>query len=140
MFIDNALSHPGIEELVSGDIKVKFSPPNVTALWQPMDQGVLENITRVYMRQLLRKLIEEEGEDGGIEQLKSINVKDVYIVASAWDHVAELTIKISWKKYGQLFVILLTKFVLQIKKFAIMSALQSLLKYLQIFPVLRCGC
>lgn len=99
LFLDNAPSHPDEEELVSGDIKVKFLPPNVTALLQPMDQGVLENIKRVYRRKLLSKMIEEEGELNVISLLKSVNVKDViYMVADAWDHVTEETIKKSWKK------------------------------------------
>lgn len=41
--MDNCPAHPGEEELVSGDIKTIFLPPNVTPLLQPMDQGVLEN-------------------------------------------------------------------------------------------------
>ena len=99
LFIDNAPSHPGVEELLSGDIRVKFLPPNVTALLQPMDQGVLENIKRVYRRQLLTKLIEGEGEDDVISLLKSVNIKDViYMIASAWDQVREIAIKLSWKK------------------------------------------
>ncbi|KAJ4434465.1 hypothetical protein ANN_23027 [Periplaneta americana] len=98
LLIDNTLPHPGIE-LISGNIKVKFLPPNVTALLQLTDQGMLENIKHVYKRQLLSKLIEGKAENGVISHLKSVNVKDViYMVASAWDHVAELTIKKCWKK------------------------------------------
>ena len=51
-------------------------------LLQPMDQGVLENIKCVYEKELLSKIIEEEGEKSVIGLLKSINTKDVtYMVA-----------------------------------------------------------
>jgi len=46
LFLDNCAAHPSEEELMSDDGKImaKFLPPNVTALIQPMDQGVLESI------------------------------------------------------------------------------------------------
>lgn len=45
LLMDNAPSHPG-EGLHVGEIIVKFFPPNVTSIMQPMDQGVLENIKK----------------------------------------------------------------------------------------------
>ena len=49
MFLDNCSAHPSENELMSADGKItaKFLPPNVTALLQAMDQGVLEAIKRV---------------------------------------------------------------------------------------------
>ncbi|GFT72981.1 jerky protein homolog-like [Trichonephila clavipes] len=44
LLIDNAPSHPGTEELSSGEIKAIFLPPNVTPLLQPMDQCVLQKL------------------------------------------------------------------------------------------------
>ena len=91
--------HRHTQELLSGNIHVKFLPSNITALLQPMDQGVLENIKRVYRGQLLTKLIEGKGEDDVIPLLKSVNIKDViYKIASAWDQVRDIAIKLSWKK------------------------------------------
>ena len=54
-------AHPSEDELVSADGKItaKFLPPNVTALVQPMDQGVLESIKRVYKKSILRDLISQ---------------------------------------------------------------------------------
>lgn len=40
LLIDNSATHPN--NLKSGDIEVRFFPPNVTSLVQPMDQGVTE--------------------------------------------------------------------------------------------------
>ena len=59
MFLDNCSAHASEDELVSADGKVtaKFLPPNVTELVQPIDQGVLESIKRVYRKSILRDLI-----------------------------------------------------------------------------------
>ncbi|GBM60221.1 Jerky -like [Araneus ventricosus] len=40
LFIDNALSHPEVEDLKNGNIKAMFLPANVTSLILPMDQGL----------------------------------------------------------------------------------------------------
>ena len=48
LLLDNAPSHPNDDELVSGDIKTIYLPPNVTSLIQPLDLGVLENMKRNY--------------------------------------------------------------------------------------------
>ena len=61
LFLDNCSAHPSEDELVSADGKItaKFLPPNVTALVQPMDQGVLESIKRVYRKSILKDLISQ---------------------------------------------------------------------------------
>lgn len=38
------MHHTLMKKLGSGDIKVKFLPPNVTVMLKLMDQGVTENI------------------------------------------------------------------------------------------------
>ena len=55
LFLDNFSAHPSEDELISADGKItaKFLPPNVTALIQPMDQGVLESIKRVYRKSIV---------------------------------------------------------------------------------------
>ena len=59
LFLDNCNAHSNDEELVSddGNIIAKFFPPNVTALIQPMDQGLLESIKRVYRKYILRGFV-----------------------------------------------------------------------------------
>ena len=59
---DNTSGRLFTGKLVSGYITVKFLAPNVTALLQPMDQGVIMNIKRVYRLQMLSQLTEDEGE------------------------------------------------------------------------------
>ena len=64
LLIDNAPSLPGALRLKSedGNIFAKFLPPSVTALIQPMDQGVIASIKKKYRTKLLKKRI-EEGDD-----------------------------------------------------------------------------
>ncbi|KFD50251.1 hypothetical protein M514_08879 [Trichuris suis] len=56
LLIDNAPAHPSAEYLNVVDelVTVKFLPPNVSALIQPMDQGVIEILKWHYRKQLLR--------------------------------------------------------------------------------------
>ena len=61
LFFDNCSAHPSKNEFISADSKItaKFLPSNVTALLQPMDQGVLESIKRVYRKLILRDLVSQ---------------------------------------------------------------------------------
>lgn len=49
LVIDNAPTHleTGTLNAIDEDFKVVFLPPNITALLQPMNQGVIENPKRV---------------------------------------------------------------------------------------------
>lgn len=98
LLIDNAPSHPEEMQLVCGDIKAIFLPPNVTSILQPMDQGVLQAIKQNYRKMLLRSLLEDNEELTILEKLKKINVKDViYWVAEAWENTSKGAVQKSWK-------------------------------------------
>ena len=102
LVLDNCSAHPDSSELVSDDgkITVKFLPPNVTSLIQPMDQGVLQAVKRRYKKKLLRALI--IGDDRGvslIDFLKSVTMKTVVnLVAEAWKEIEPSTLRKSWQK------------------------------------------
>lgn len=72
-------------------------PPNVTALIQPMDQGVISALKRNYRSILLQKRI-EEGND--LKTFwKDFTILDaIYEIQSAWESTKPLTIIRSWKK------------------------------------------
>ena len=57
LVLDNAKSHPSEILLRSNDgkIVVKYLPPNVTALIQPIDQGVMTSVKCNYQSSILRK-------------------------------------------------------------------------------------
>lgn len=99
LLIDNAPSHPNENVLKSSDGKIfaKFLPPNVTALIQPMDQGVISALKRNYRSALLQKRI-EEGND--LKSFwKDFTILDaIYEVNSAWGNTKSTTIVRSWKK------------------------------------------
>lgn len=99
LFIDNAPSHPSESVLKSsdGNIFVQFLPKNVTALIQPMDQGVIATMKRMYRKKLLLSKI-EEGCDLK-EFWKSYSILDsIYDIAAAWDYIKPSTIVKSWRK------------------------------------------
>ena len=59
LLLDNATSHPSLEKLNAIDSRciVKYLPPNVTALIQPMDQRVIEAMEIAYRKAVLRELL-----------------------------------------------------------------------------------
>lgn len=89
LLLDNAPSHPSEEELLKGDIKAIFLPPNVTSLIQPMDQGVIEWLKRRYRRKYISSLLEKSEEGFNIfESMKSFNIKDsIYTIADSWEEL-----------------------------------------------------
>ena len=98
LFLDNCLAHPEAEDLISNDGKItaRFFRPNVTTLIQPMDQGVLESMKRVYRKNLLRDRISKTSNEM-IPFLKEINMLDVIKrISIAWDQVASDSIRKSW--------------------------------------------
>ncbi|KFM76186.1 Jerky-like protein, partial [Stegodyphus mimosarum] len=78
-------------------IFAKFLPPNITALIQPMDQGVIATMKRTYQTKLLMTKI-EEGYDLK-EFWKHYTILDsIYNIASAWDSVNPSILIKSWRK------------------------------------------
>lgn len=93
LLLDNVPSHPSEEALLKSDdgkIFVTYLPPNVTALIQPMDQGVIAGLKKVYKTSVLRKLIEEEHDLKSF--LKNFTILDaIYKCASVWEKVKKTT-------------------------------------------------
>ncbi|XP_004703486.1 tigger transposable element-derived protein 2 [Echinops telfairi] len=99
LLLDFPPAHPH-EELLSSDdgrIIVKYLPPNVTSLIQPMSQGVLATLKRYYRAGLLQRYMDE-----GIDPKmfwKNLTVLDaIYEVSRAWSMVKSSTITKAWKK------------------------------------------
>jgi hypothetical protein len=99
LLIDNAPTHPS--ELKSGDIVVRFLPPNVTSLIQPLDQGVIETFKRHYRGLLLRTILQDCGTQSKTinDALKAVNMKHViYWCAQAWAKIKDETLQRCWRK------------------------------------------
>lgn len=101
LILDNAPTHPSEDILnkIDESFKVCFLPPNVTALLQPMDQGVIEKMKRIYRKLLLRMLLSVDNEESLIDFCKKINLKDCsYMIAEAWSLLTEDNLKRAWNK------------------------------------------
>jgi len=73
--------------------------PNTTALIQPMDQNVIQNIKLNYRKSLLVNVLSKcfHGENF-VDSLKAINLRDtVFSLANCWKLVSPMLIKKSWK-------------------------------------------
>ncbi|KAK0062605.1 jerky protein, partial [Biomphalaria pfeifferi] len=100
--LDNAPCHPPVEILnaIDDDFSVMYLPPNVTALVQPMDQGVIEKLKRIYRKQVLRRLfLAENDKESVVAFAKKLNMKDAcYMLAEAWDSLERQNLKNAWNK------------------------------------------
>lgn len=102
LIIDNAPTHPPLEVLneIDQNFEVQFLPPNVTATLQPMDQGLIEKIKRIYRKQLLRRLLlAEKDEESVVQFITKLNVKDsIYMLADAWETLTKSNLQRAWRK------------------------------------------
>jgi hypothetical protein len=96
---DNAPSHPTESILTSNDvlIVVKFLPPNVIAVIQPMAQGVIVSMKRCYWADLLRNLADEDNNIMAV--WKKITVLDaIYGIPQAMSSVNPIMLVRLWRK------------------------------------------
>lgn len=86
--VDNCPAHGEVRDLNS--IRLEFLPANVTAVLQPMDQGVIRNLKVFYRRHILRRMmLYMESNKGYTVGLLSA----IHILAQSWDEVASTTIR-----------------------------------------------
>ena len=55
LFIDNCTAHNSIS--LMENVKVIFFPPNMTSVFQPIDQGIIKNFKHCYRRLLVQNLM-----------------------------------------------------------------------------------
>lgn len=98
LILDNAPSHPSEDQLnsIHENFKVMYLPPNVTAVLQPMDQGVIEQTKKIYKKNVLRLLLM-----GTLKQtkfLKQLTILDCCnMIAEAWNNVSINNLRKAWK-------------------------------------------
>uniref|UniRef100_H3A7H0 HTH CENPB-type domain-containing protein n=1 Tax=Latimeria chalumnae TaxID=7897 RepID=H3A7H0_LATCH len=102
LLINNAGAHHGAESLKSADgsIRCEFLLANTTAKVQPMDQGVLATLKRIYRGKLLSYVLNEENDELNLSNIiNSISIKDaIYMLAESWKDIQTSTIKKCWAK------------------------------------------
>ncbi|KAJ8882458.1 hypothetical protein PR048_014266 [Dryococelus australis] len=87
LIIDNTPTHPALKVLnkIDQNFEVQFLPPNVTATLQPMDQGVIDKMKRIYRKQLrIYKKVEHED--------------SIYMLADAWETLPKRNLQRAWRK------------------------------------------
>jgi hypothetical protein len=65
--LDNAPAHPRLEKICSREVRIKclLLPPDITALFQSLDQGVIPAFKRMYQKKFLEEImvvLEEEAD------------------------------------------------------------------------------
>ncbi|GBN56921.1 hypothetical protein AVEN_240203-1 [Araneus ventricosus] len=100
LLMDNAPVHPDVETRKAEYITCIFMFPNTTAIFQPMDQGLMESMKRRYRKQILSKLHfegDDDEQEAGfttVQFWKALMSKDcVYIINEAWESVPEDIVK-----------------------------------------------
>lgn len=97
LLLDNCSAHQILRKPTN--IDVQFLPPNTTAVLQPMDQGVIQNLKCHYRGHLIRRLIADL-EAGSATEYK-INVKDaILLLTQSWKAVTQVTIRNCFVKAG----------------------------------------
>lgn len=63
-------TNPSIEVLnpIGKEFEVMFLPPNIRPLLQPMDQGLIEKLKKMYRKQVMRRLLLAENNEGSVIQ------------------------------------------------------------------------
>lgn len=101
LLLDNAPSHPSVGTLnaVSDSCEVKFLPPNVTSLIQPMDQGIIEKVKKAYRHKLPHEILIHEHLDDIVKRVKSWTLfQCCKFISAAWDSVTESNARNAWNK------------------------------------------
>lgn len=97
LILDNAPSHPKENHInTDPNFRVLFLPPNCTAILQPMDQNLIQNIKVRYRKNILNHILLKD--DANITSvLKAFNLRNaVLLLNSAWLDITKNNIAKSW--------------------------------------------
>lgn len=106
LLLDNAHSHLLTEHLnsINERCQVIFLPPDVSSLVQPMNQGIIEKLKKVYKKKFLRVILTAESAKEIPRLLKSFDIlKCIYFISEAWGKVTESDIKNGWRNIFPLY-------------------------------------
>lgn len=95
IIVDNCTAHSKPENLKA--IEIVFLPPNVTALIQPLDQGIIRDFKRKYKKMLVKDLIKAMDKKERIE----ISVLDaIDYIHESWNLVSSQTVANCFRHAG----------------------------------------
>ena len=93
--LDNCSAHPNLPNLLA--IKLQFLPPNTTAVSQPMEQGIIQNLKVKYRKFLLESRLHSID----FQTTFNISVLDsIFMINRAWSSVTSETISNCFRKAG----------------------------------------
>ena len=95
LIVDNCTAHPAIGNLKA--IKLEFLPPNVTAILQPLDQGVIHCFKSNYRKMIVKRMI------AAMEHKKTYDIDilgAMHLAKSAWNDVPQNTIAHCFRHAG----------------------------------------
>lgn len=95
LIVDNCPAHPHVRNLQF--IKLVFLPPNVTAVLQPMDQGVIRCLKSYYRKMFLVRLIGSLEKNEGF---KFTILDAILMISASWRRVSQKTIENCFQHAG----------------------------------------
>ena len=108
LILDNAPGHPPYLDDLDPDVKAVYLPPNTTSLLQPMDQGVIANFKKYYIRRTYRQVLKAVEEDPNMTLSgfwKSFNIyMCIKHINADWHEVAQTNMNGVWKALCPQFV------------------------------------
>nr|XP_045609707.1 uncharacterized protein LOC123765243 isoform X2 [Procambarus clarkii] len=105
LFVDSAPSHPqALRGTADSDgYRLEFFPPNTSSLLQPLDQGVIAQIKKLYTKQVLWEMfLYTEGKGKSREKVvefwKKFNMRNaVSIITDIWENIDPTCLKDAWE-------------------------------------------
>ncbi|XP_070607669.1 tigger transposable element-derived protein 1-like [Erythrolamprus reginae] len=106
LLLDNAPGHPpALQDDILEEfqfVKVVFLPPNTTSILQPMDQQVIANFKKLYMKHLFRRCFDvTENTNLTLREFWKDHfniVSCLNIIDLAWQEVSRRNLNSAWKK------------------------------------------
>ena len=102
--IDNCPAHPLVESMGLSNLKVVFLPPNMTAVLQPLDQGIIHTFKARYRKEICQRILTEldgEASTSATDLSKKITLLDsLALLSQAWKEVSTTSIRNCWRKGG----------------------------------------
>ncbi|UYV83402.1 hypothetical protein LAZ67_23000901 [Cordylochernes scorpioides] len=106
LVMDNAPAHPpSLKDHLLDEFKfieVRFLPPNTTPLLQPMDQQVISNFKKIYIKELFQRCFELTEETNlTLREFWQNHFNIVHclkIIDKAWNGVSQRTLVSAWTK------------------------------------------
>lgn len=95
VLVDTCSAHPNLENL--SNVQLTFLPTDTTSKFQPVEQGIIQNLKTLYRRFVLEKLIEcsEKGQEYEVTVLEAME-----LLEAAWNQIKPELIVNSFKQVG----------------------------------------